>query len=279
MARVKLPGIAPDTPPQIRVRHQALAPGAAAVNSDEPQHIASRQSAIQRGEQQTAQILDARALWQPVVDLDAMQIDQMQFQRIARHPVGPTPVFDQKMAQIKIAMIHARAVESAGNPGNLQEQCALEQFLPGALEPTPVAREILEMDHVIERFGDEKGFLVRRRVATLSLAGHAGGGNSQAFHAFQGLPFRAGTDHRRAALEPVLPNFAPAAGAVDLDEKTAAANLGFDRAAMLDVPMDLAGTIQHPVEGVFLGQVLLQMGTQFKHLEMARSFSRAWTLR
>src|SRR5258706_12119062 len=97
---------------------------------------------------------------------------------------------------------------------------------------------------------------MRRRTAALALAGDRGGREAEPLHSLDGLPFGPGADDGRAQLQPVLPHLAPAAAAMDLDEETPAADLGLDRAPMLDEAVDPALAIEHPVECVVLRQVL-----------------------
>src|SRR5437868_658438 len=224
MPYVKLPGVGGRATPEWRVSDDALAPGVACINLDEPKEITSRQTAIERGKQQAAEILDAPAHRQTVANLHAMQVDQKKLERFAGLPFGPATIFDEEMAEVKIAMIGAGLVEGAGDFGDAFEQRALEQFLAAAGEAAPIPRQRLEMYHVIERLGDQERLDVRGLSSAFALAGDDGCGDSQSLDEVDGVPFRAGADDGSAALKPVLPDLAPAAAAMDLDEKTAPAD-------------------------------------------------------
>ena len=51
-----------------------------------------------------------------------MQIYKMQRQRIARLPLSPIPILDQKMAQVKVAVIHSIPVDGSTDDCHLTQQ-------------------------------------------------------------------------------------------------------------------------------------------------------------
>ena len=97
--------------------------------------------------------------------------------------------------------------------------------------------------------------------------GHRGHGRHADFlEALYGSPFLAGAKHRRLGREQVLGNLSPADAAMNLDEVTAPGNLGTQRAATFQFPVDLALQTLDLFEGVLaLPQAFEWLGQHQAH--------------
>ena len=76
---VQLQCVVPDLAPEISFAGEDFAERSLAVGGDETQQVASREASIQGRKQQPAQILDQPALGNTVPPLDAMQINEREF--------------------------------------------------------------------------------------------------------------------------------------------------------------------------------------------------------
>lgn len=126
--------------------------------------IAPRQAAVERGKKQSAQILHQPARRHAVAKLCAVQVDDEQFQGVARPSHPPVAVLHQKVAKVKIAVVHAALVQRAGEGRDFFEQRALEQYLVRAGQAASVEDECFQRDHAFKGGGDDEGFQRGRRV-------------------------------------------------------------------------------------------------------------------
>lgn len=195
---IEASGVSPDAAPQARLGDQAFAPGPAAVTLDEPEHITPGQTAVQCRVKESAEILHQPALRYVVANLNAMQVNQEKLQRLTWLPFWPGTILDKEVAEIKVSMVQSGFVQGAGNAGNPIEQRALEQLLARAVQPAPIAREVFEMNHSLQRLGDEERLDVRWRSPSFAFAYDDGRRDAELLHAFVGFPFGARADNGRA---------------------------------------------------------------------------------
>lgn len=164
-----------------------------------------------------------------------MQVDHRQAQVIgADRAVG----VQQEVADVAVAVVDPGAVHGADHLRHLGDQRTLQARLGWRLQP--IQREDFQIDGRRQFLGDDEGVLCGRIAAALAIRHRGHGSHPGLMQALQGTLLLARPQHRKLGTEQVLDDLAPADAAVDLHEIAATFDLSAQRAAALQLAVDLA---------------------------------------
>ena len=119
---IQAPGVGPDLLPKRTLAFEPLSPRLLAIGLDETEQIATREARIEGREEQAPQILDQPSFRHAVPNLDAMQVNEHEVQRIAGLPLVPIAIANEKVAQVIVPMIQTGGVHAASDVSDFAQQ-------------------------------------------------------------------------------------------------------------------------------------------------------------